>query len=127
MINLEKLFKKLLAQPKLQFKDMKPSMIPKTAGVYIISVRGRPYYVGRTKNLRRRLGRDHRYGGKSGAGLQRYLVETGECKGMKAAKQFVNDEASVCWLEVKKVRARYFLECYATAKLQPKHGVSLEH
>jgi len=127
MIDIEKLFQKLMAQPVLWFRYIQPAMIPKVEGVYLISVRGEPYYVGRTKNLRRRLGVDHRHGGRSGAGLQKYLVEAGEYKDMNEAKQFVNDKASVRWVEEADLRTRYFLECYATAVLQPKHGVSLEH
>jgi predicted GIY-YIG superfamily endonuclease len=124
----ERLLNKLLAQPPLRFADMKPSDLPlsKTAGVYLIAVRGESYYVGRTKNLRRRLP-EHLNGPPQSARLKKYLVAAGECADWETAKQFLREHASVRRLEEPDMRQRYFLECYATAMLEPKYGISEEH
>jgi len=127
MINVEKLLQKLLAQPSIQFKKLQPWMLPKkTAGVYMITAKDKPYYVGRTKNLRRRLP-EHLNGPPQSARLKKYLADSGECANFEEAKQFLLEHATFQWIEEADMRTRYFLECYATAMLQPKYGVSEEH
>lgn len=119
--------RKLLAKSSLPFRDMKPSDLPKTAGAYLISAKGKPYYVGRTKNLRRRIYTNHLMGPLANARLKKYLTISGECANKEAAKQFLKKHASVQWLEQEDMRTRAFLECYFTAILTPKHGISEEH
>jgi len=126
-MNYERLLSKLLAQPLLRFKNMKPSDLPEQAGVYLITVRKKPYYIGRTKNLQRRLYNNHLMGPLVNARLQKYLIDSRECADRQAAKQFLRAHASVRWLEESGMRQRYFLECYFTAMLEPKYGISEEH
>jgi len=57
-----------------------------------------PYYVGRTKNLRRRLYNNHLMGPATNARLKKHLVAGGECADMKSAKQFLKDTCSVRWI-----------------------------
>ena len=125
--NLGRSLRKLLAKPALWFKDLERCDIPEIAGVYLISVRGEPYYIGRTRRLKGRVWDDHFKGDFDSGRLKKYLVDTGECKDKENATQFIKRFARVQWLEVKSLRPRAFLECYATAILQPKHGIAMEH
>jgi len=119
--------RKLLAKPTLLFRDMKPSDLPETKGVYVISAKNKFYYVGRTKNFRQRIYNNHLMGPLTNARLKKYLIISGECTNKQAAKQFLRKHASVQWLEQEDMRTRAFLECYFTAILTPKHGISEEH
>src|SRR4030042_979949 len=107
-------------QSLLRFENMKPSDLPEQSGVYLITVRKKPYYIGRTKNLQQRLYNNHLMGPLANARLQKYLIEAGECADRQAAKQFPRAHASVRWLEEPAMRPRSFLECYFTAMLEPK-------
>ncbi len=122
----ERLLSKLLAQPLLRFTNMKPSALPERAGVYLITVRKKPYYVGRTTNLRQRLYNSHLMGPPDVSRFKKYLIDSGECVNKQAAKQFLRAHASVRWIEEPDVRRRGFLECYFTAILQPKYGIAKE-
>jgi predicted GIY-YIG superfamily endonuclease len=126
MIDLEHLFRMLVAQPPISANEIDTYSLPFLEGVYVIRVFDKPYYVGRTKNLLRRLP-EHLDGPTQSARLKKYLVDSGECANFEAAKDFLWEHASFQWLEVEELRPRYFLECYATAILQPKYGVSEEH
>ena len=69
---------KMLNAPKYYFKDLKPSMlVDGIAGVYAITdtSTGEVLYVGRTKNIRRRLYTNHLMGPMTNARLKKYLVE----------------------------------------------------
>jgi len=125
-MDYERLLNKLLAQPALRFENMKPSNLPEQAGVYLITVRNKPYYVGRSKNLRQRLYNSHLMGPPDVSRFKKYLIDAGECADRKAAKQFLREHASVRWLEEPDMRRRGFLEYYATAMLEPKYGIAEE-
>lgn len=69
---------KMLKAPKYYFKELKPSMlVDGQAGVYAITdaSTGEVLYVGRTKNIRRRLYTNHLMGPVTNARLKKYLVE----------------------------------------------------
>lgn len=75
---IKSLVKLLSAQDPIYFKDLKPSDMPNnTAGVYIIFDKGADavLYVGRTKNLRTRLYRNHLNGRIESARLKHYLMK----------------------------------------------------
>ncbi|MHA2064211.1 MAG: GIY-YIG nuclease family protein [Candidatus Thorarchaeota archaeon] len=128
---LESSLESLLQSPTLAFKDMKPSSLPKRAGVYLVTVHKRgkeePYYVGRTTNLRRRLYTNHLMGPTSNSQLKKYLIDSDECADREEAKQFLRRSAQVRWIEEEEMRVRGALEDYITAVLLPKYGISPEH
>ena len=69
---------KMLKAPKYYFKDLKPSMlVDGMAVVYAITdaSTGEVLYVGRTKNVRRRLYTNHLMGPLTNARLKKYLIE----------------------------------------------------
>ena len=86
---------KLLSAPKYFFKDLKPSMlVDGVAAVYAITdtSTGEVLYVGRTKNIRRRLYTNHLMGPKTNARLKKYLVEDPnqpQIVDMLAAKEYL--------------------------------------
>lgn len=111
----------------LAFKNMKPTDLPKAAGVYLIIARNKSYYVGRTVNLRRRIYTNHLMGPTTTARLKKYLIESGECANKQTAKQFLRKHAIVSWIEEKDMRIRGALEGYFTGVLFPKYGIAAEH
>ena len=86
---------KMLNAPKYYFKDLKPSMlVDGMAGVYAITdtSTGEVLYVGRTKNIRRRLYTNHLMGPMTNARLKKYLVEDPgqtQITDMLAAKEYL--------------------------------------
>ena len=124
-------YRNLLSSAPLPFSSMKPSRIPKEGGVYVITAKldGReiPYYVGRSKNLSRRLYTNHLMGPLANARLKKYLVNTGECADIAAAKQFIRSSCIARWIIEPDIRKRGAIEGYVTGMLYPKHGIYEEH
>lgn len=75
------------SQPMYVFEDLLPSKLEKSGAVYIIGMRSNDdiLYVGRTKDLRRRLYTNHLMGNESTARLKKYLTKD------ELLRQFVND------------------------------------
>ena len=94
----------LLKSAPLYFRDLTPSDLPeKMPGVYAIfdEDHNEVLYVGRTKNLRRRLYTNHLHGPKKNARLKKYLVEDElqpTIRNMDAAKQYLKDHCYVKYL-----------------------------
>jgi hypothetical protein len=128
---LESTLKTLLESPAVTFAGMMPSMLPKRAGVYLITVIDNdeedPYYIGRTTNLRRRLYTNHLMGPISNSQFKRYLIKSGECRNPKKAKQFLRQFGKARWIEESNMRKRGAIEGYLTGVLFPKYGICQEH
>ena len=78
LIDAKRIVDDILHAPKYYFKELKPSVLPdQLAAVYVITdtSTGEVLYVGRTKNVRRRLYTNHVMGPKTNARLKKYLVE----------------------------------------------------
>lgn len=122
------LFLKAEASP---FSDLKRLMIPDVGGVYLITaaINGKeiPYYVGRSKNLRDRIYTSHLMGSINSAQLKKYLVESGECKDLQEAKNFIKKHCLVRWIIEEDTRKRGAIEGYTTGLLFPKYGIYEEH
>lgn len=123
--------RRLVMMKPLRFENLVPSMLPEVGGVYLItarlSSREEPYYVGRSKKLRRRIYTNHLMGPVTNARLKKYLINTGECKGLAEAKQFLRDYCLVRWIEEPDIRKRGAIEGFVTGMLFPKHGIYEEH
>ena len=96
---------RLLQEKSLYFRDLTPSDIPENvAGVYAIFDADNPneaLYVGRTKNLRRRLYTNHLHGPWANARLKKYLVEDPEqteIHNMDEAKQHLKEHCYVKYI-----------------------------
>lgn len=131
---LNRSIKDLLDMKPVLYRIITPSVLPEKAGVYLISeiIRGKEIalYVGRTKNLRNRLYRNHLMGPLSNARLKKYMTKdsTHPCFDNKdLAKVYIRKNCSVRWILENDIRKRGALEGYFTARFFPKYGISEEH
>lgn len=99
-----KIAEQLLKSAPLYFRDLTPSDLPeKMPGVYAIfdEDHHEVLYVGRTKDLRRRLYTNHLHGPETNARLKKYLVEDKlqtTIDDLDAAKQYLKDHCYVKYL-----------------------------
>lgn len=118
----------------VQFRIIKPSVLPLNAGVYLITElvdnTENALYVGRTKNLSQRLYTNHLMGSTSNARLKKYIIhdENHSCFGdVKKAKEYIREFCQVRWVFQDDTRVRGAIEGYFTAKFFPKYGIAEEH
>lgn len=109
-------YQTLAHSPIYTFEQLKPSMLEDgVAGVYVISHRntGEVLYVGRTKNLRRRLYTNHLMGPPTNARLKKYLVadeNEAQIATMEDAKQYLREYCQFQYLAEPDYRRRGQLE-----------------
>ena len=89
----------------ITFKQLVPSALPETAGVYAIfdATDDLCLYVGRTKNLRNRLYTNHLMGSTTNARLKKYLIEDStlpEIDNQAKAKQYIRERCYFRFIEV---------------------------
>lgn len=131
---LESSLKNLLEMQPVPYTRITPSVLPKRAGVYLLSEVVDDVeialYVGRSKNLQDRIYRNHLMGDITNARLKKYMMqdETHSTFGDKLkAKTYIKSNCIVRWILEDDIRKRGALEGYFTAKLFPKYGISEEH
>lgn len=133
---LDKSLTDLLNETPLSYKtDIIWSKLPEKAGVYLISEFSKPQneialYIGRTKNLRNRIYRNHLMGSTTNARLKNYIIkdENHSCyENVNLAKEYIRDNCFVRWILVENMKERGALESFFTAKIFPKYGISEEH
>lgn len=105
LIEAKYVAEKLLQSKRFSFQGLTPSMLESVPGVYAIFDRDRDVtlYVGRTKNIRRRLYTNHLMGPGTNARLKRYLMEDPErpdIPDMAAAKKYLLDHCEFQYLRV---------------------------
>ncbi len=106
----------LLSSEKIDFNGLTPSRLEdKLPVVYAITDKrdGKVLYVGRTKNLRRRLYTNHLMGPATNARLKKYLPEDPErpdIPDMDAAKQYLIDCCYFQYIAVADMRTRGQIE-----------------
>ena len=111
-----KIADRLLSSEKIDFNGLTLSRLEdKLPVVYAITDRsnGKVLYVGRTKNLRRRLYTNHLMGPETNARLKKYLVEDLErpdIPDMNAAKQHLIDCCYFQYIPVADMRTRGQIE-----------------
>ena len=128
---LQASYESLIKIGAIPFSELVPSNIPDAGGVYLITanIDGKevPYYVGRSKRLKRRIYTNHLMGPVENARLKRYLISSGECRDVQDAKSFIKKHCSVRWIEEDDIRKRGAIEGYITGLLYPKYGIYEEH
>lgn len=111
-----KIADRLLSREMIDFKGLTPSRLEdKLPVVYAITDRsnGKVLYVGRTKNLRRRLYTNHLMGPATNARLKKYLMEDPDrpdIPDMDAAKQYLIDCCYFQYTPVADMRTRGQIE-----------------
>lgn len=109
-------YQTLAHSPVYTFEELKPSMLEDgLAVVYVISHRetGEVLYVGRTKNLRRRLYTNHLMGPPANARLKKYLVEDeneSDIETMEDAKKYLRENCQFQYVVESDSRRRGQLE-----------------
>ncbi len=132
---LEQSLNDLLSKDVLLFKNLKPSMLTEDAAIYLLTYTQGieaeiPYYVGRTKNLRRRIYTNHLMGSTTNARLKKYLIADEAANLIldpATAKTHIRDFCGVRWINHNDTRIRGALEGYFTGVLFPKYGIAEEH
>jgi len=118
--------KELLNSKSLSFKNVASSEVPDRPGVYaIFDERCRVIYVGRTRNLRRRLLRDHRRGNVRGSQFRKALMQNYGLTDEEQINSHV-DQFTFKFKEVDNPEERIRLEHFATAVLAPKLNMKLK-
>lgn len=92
-----------------------PSVLPQTAGVYVIFNKRtyEVYYVGKTTNLRQRLYHNHLMGPTTNARLKKYLIDDSEFPNILSAadaKKYIRENCSCVFVLEPDMRARGHLE-----------------
>ncbi len=124
----------ILSMEKIPYTRITPSVIPMQKGIYIISElidnNEVVLYIGRSKNLRNRVYRNHLMGSTTNARLKNYMVKDNNhlCfENIELAKKYIKEKCYVRWIFEEDIRKRGALEGYFTAMLFPKYGISEEH
>ena len=128
----QKIVEELLDSKRYDFDGLKPSDLEnRHPVVYAIfdKADGACLYVGRTKNLRRRLYTNHLMGPETNARLKKYLTEDPERRDndtMAAAKKFLIDRCCFQYLAVPDMRMRGQIEGLLGYLLDVRH-IDEEH
>ena len=115
MDDAKKIAKQLLESQQYTFRGLTPSMLESVAGVYAIfdQTTGATLYVGRTKNIRRRLYTNHLMGPETNARLKKYLwmdPDRPDIPDMVAAKQYLIDNCYFQYIRVDEMVKRGQIE-----------------
>ena len=93
--------------------------VPERPGIYVIYGGGYPYYVGQSKNLRRRLLVDHQKGNGKSSIFRRKLSLIKRFESEVTVTSYIREECAFRFLELESERERRELEHFATALLSP--------
>lgn len=120
--------KEVLNQPVKNFADNRSDDVPKKPGVYIISDKKAQQiiYAGRTKNLRRRLMRDHRRGNIEGSQFRKALGQTLGTSNEKEIRKYIGENCSFRFLVIEDFEEMVRLEHFVTAIIAPTLNIKLK-
>lgn len=115
MDEAQRIVEQLLNSQQYTFRGLTPSMLESVPGVYAIfdQVTGATLYVGRTKNIRRRLYTNHLMGPETNARLKKYLCEDRnrlDIPNMEAAKRYLLDNCYFQYIRVDEMVKRGQIE-----------------
>lgn len=112
----------LLSKPINFFNDDLKNNIPKTSGIYRIfdknSINHETIYLGKSKDLKRRVVNNHFKGSSKNSTLRRKLSLT---LSSEEITLFLNQKCNVQFIEIEENNLSYF-EHYFIAMLCPKHN-----
>ena len=117
----------LLAKPRYSFSDVSSADIPKEAGVYTIYDKRleATIYIGRTRNLRRRLLGNHKSGNIRGSQFRKALGQNFALKTEAEITSYILEKCCFQFMMVKEFEEMVRLEHFATAVLAPILNVRL--
>lgn len=127
----------ILSSEGINFCDLKPSKLPTSGGIYIITDRRVLeneiiYYIGVSGNLQQRIYNNHLMGPVTNARLKNYLVNDQSPGAIhiinkELAKDFIKDNCKVRWILEDDFKMRAYIEGYLTGLLKPMYGIYKEH
>ncbi len=123
--NFPKMLEKLVKQKPLPVRDLTTKKVNdalkngSTGGVYVFSrvKRDIPFYVGRSKNLPRRVGADHRSQYKKSAHFASTLMKRNGFKTFEEARQHFFENFHVRFITIPDPVVRAAFELYAAVEL----------
>ena len=117
------MIRELLKQPCLLFDNKLSKSLPKKPGIYRIFEKENPektIYIGKSKNLQRRILSDHYKGGRIASTLKRKLIRGIGLSSEKEAMNYLSNNCSVQFMTIKNKNLLTRLEHFAVAVLIPK-------
>ena len=119
---------KLLDGPRLSFSKASPSDVRKEPGVYVIFDKrvNAIIYTGRTKDLKRRLLRDHKSGNVRGSQFRKALQQRFTLKSEKDITDYILENCSFQFIIIKEFEEMVRLEHFTTAVLAPILNIQLK-
>lgn len=118
----------LLEKPKLSFSEASSEDVLREPGVYVIYDERleKIIYVGRTRNLRRRLLGNHRRGNIKGSQFRKALGNNFALKPEAEITEYILKNCSFRFMVVSSSEERIRLEHFSTAVLAPLLNVRLK-
>lgn len=118
----------LLERSKLSFSEASPKDVLREPGVYVIYDERleKIIYVGRTRNLRRRLLGNHKRGNIKGSQFRKALGNNFELKPEAEITEYILKNCSFRFMVVKSFEEMIRLEHFSTAVLAPLLNVRLK-
>jgi hypothetical protein len=118
--------KELLASKSLSFKNATSRDVPDKPGVYVIfDEHDKIIYIGRTRNLRRRLLRDHKRGDIKGSQFRKALMQNYNLTSEAQINSYV-DQCTFKFKEIEDSEERIRLEHFAIAILAPTLNMKIK-
>jgi excinuclease UvrABC nuclease subunit len=118
--------KELLARKSLNFKNAVSRDVPAKPGVYVIfDEHDKIIYVGKTRNLLRRLLRDHKRGNVKGSQFRRALMQNYSLTSEAQINSYV-DQCTFKFKEIEDPEERIRLEHFAIAILAPTLNMKIK-
>lgn len=117
----------LLAKPKHEFSKVSPREVPTGSGVYAIYDKksDRIVYIGRTRNLRRRLLGDHKRGNVEGSQFRKALGRHFILKSEEEITSYISKNCSFQFIEINEFEDIVRLEHFTTAIIAPILNIKL--
>lgn len=117
---------KILSMERIPYINITPSVLPEQKGIYIISEIINDIevvlYVGRSKNLRNRIYRNHLMGSTTNARLKNYIIKDSKhsCfENLELAKKYIKEKCYVRWFFEDDIRKRGALEGFFYGNIIP--------
>lgn len=123
-----KKMKELLERPKLSFSEASSGDVSREPGVYVIynEKLEKIIYIGRTRNLRRRLLGNHKGGNIKGSQFRKALGKSYKLKPEAEITEYILKNCSFRFMVVESFEEMIRLEHFSTAVLAPLLNVRLK-
>jgi len=120
--------KDLLSSNEYNFREDSSIHVPQKPGVYAIVDKENNdiIYIGRTKNLQRRVLGDHRSGNIKGSQFRKALMRIYNLKSEQEISSYIQQKCAFKFKIIENQSERVRLEHFATAVIAPKLNIQLK-